>query len=106
MAMAERSRLLLIWLVNKNNNHEIFTVTDFLTGLGFLPFLGFGACTVTVATHSPDLIPTTLPPDTLQNFLEDFAMATVVFALLGIATPSPAAIDVAESFAPTETVGA
>ena len=61
---------------------------------------------MTVATHGPDLMPTTLPPETLQNFFEDLAMATVVFALLGIATPSPVASDVAESFAPTETVGA
>ena len=61
---------------------------------------------MTVATHGPDLMPTTLPLEILQNFFEDFAILIVVFAFLGIVRPRPVAIDFAESFVPTETVGA
>ena len=36
---------------HQSKHQEIWTVTDFFTAAGFLPFLGLGACTVTVATQ-------------------------------------------------------
>jgi hypothetical protein len=44
------------------------------------------------------LIPTIFPEETLQNFFDDFEIATDTFDLLGIVIPKPRAIAVAESF--------
>jgi hypothetical protein len=88
-----------------NAIQEICTVTDFLTGAGFFPFFGFGACTVTVATHSPGLIPITLPPAILQNFFEGFEMETVVTEFFTVAMPRPLTRVEAVIFFPLDTDG-
>jgi hypothetical protein len=76
-----------------------------LTKAGFLPFFGLGACTDTVATHSPDLMPITLPREILQNFFEDFEVETLVTDFFTAAMPRPLTRAEAAIVFPMETVG-
>ena len=75
------------------------TVDDCLTAFGFLPPLGFGACTETVYEQSPALIPTSFPPLSLQNFFDDLAILKLSFDFAGIVIPICVANVVALTFA-------
>jgi hypothetical protein len=52
-----------------------------LVGFGCLPFLGFGSCTVNVATHLPAFRVRNLDPTVVQIFLDDAETFTETEAL-------------------------